>query len=77
MTDAINASNVSISESQAPSITILVVVRTAEAANRARIIAWSRVRDDVGLTVIENGIKNQTENQTTALKIQLKTVNKN
>ena len=27
---------------------LLVAVRTA--ANRARIIAWSRVRDDVGLT---------------------------
>ena len=28
---------------------LLVAVRTA--ANRARIIAWSRVRDDVGLTI--------------------------
>ena len=43
MTDAINASSVSVSESQ-----ILVAARTA--ANRARIIAWSHIRDDVGLT---------------------------
>ena len=45
MTDAINASSVSVSESQAPSITC-----GCTAANRAIITALARVRDDVGLT---------------------------
>ena len=47
MTDAINASSVSVSESQAP-LPLLVAARTA--ANRVRIIVWSRICDDVGLT---------------------------